>query len=689
MMRFSLLRYAGVLWCCLCLLPALGAPKQHAATDWSVREISVPVAPLTAPLPWVKPPSGPGEFLLSWNSYFSVPVTIGRHDLLATQAGVLCREPDGELRLLAAGYGQAVMIVGQYEGRMWIQQEDGDLIGLNPETLLEQERLPKLAGPCFALDAHSVWCYDSGEMGHDGLLVMVGNRNPFASALIEYSRAGKELHRFTADGKSLPKTEIASAYADADAVWVVSRPCLAIICSCGAKHYGEMELLRIDRATGKVEHIPHTENINPVLLNQPNRLIWSSPGEMRSAEDHGSATLYVLDKATCAVTPRGKIPASYAAQILAAREEQLWCAETIQRQHRPHTPFDIQASRTGLVVFSLTDGKRIHRDTAGQPPAEIPAIAPQPPLAGYTLCGGSTGRAWLQGQTQQIYEIPDNETILVHDCSALGNIAGEHWWGTPPPDSVYVRVGSFDEEGSYLVKLLPGMQKAMKLSSSSQEHFFSLTASERRIWVDAGLITTAIDANGPIHAFTGPSDAERIDFGYSGMVPLGDVLYSYQNSQLVRADVATQRITAVASWRAQAPKEWQHIEHGDALFSTPDGKLVLQLTKNRRNTEGVVEEKPTSLLAVYTPATDAWTFSTTDRQLQFFNVLQSLSGTYATPSRERMIYRGTAAGWTPVGKLPCSVELRSSVATPKYLYTGTSLGILRIPWQELSKEAAR
>jgi len=667
------LRWCGALLTLLLLIPVWSAPPEKPnPLDWHTEEIDLPATPLTVPLPWVKPPSGPGEFLLGFRT--DAAGTAPEHRLFGTTGGVVSLEKDGSMRLVPAAFGLPSMIVGRYDGCRWVQQGNGDLIGLDPGTLVEKERVHGLAGPCFALDHETIWCYDSMELATEGLAHGVMNRAPFASAIIEYSRQGKERRRFIADGNSLPKIEISRAIVDPEAIWVIGQPCLAIICSCGAKHYGETQLLRIDRATGKYQVIESAEGINAGVLSLPDRFVWEVDGERQSSDRTGATSkICLLDKHTYKLTQPATIPQKYAHTMLAMQDGKIWCMNT-ERQD----VFD-QKPVVNIAVFSLEGGKRLHVEDAGTLPADLATATGD--SEEYSVIGSTTDRAWVMGPGNRLYEIPDAGTPLVRDCTAVGTVSRLVTGGAGLATAFLGNLGERGSHGTFL-KILPGEPKATRCEI--RDTVFPFEMSDRRLWCTAMYDAITCGADLKPKKIPVPAQVSDSFVGYPS-VAVGDDLYGFGGGEVVRVDGKSGQAIPIKSWQTQVPTIWQQVDKAGAAFVAPDGRIVFNLTvSGEEGKTSAKDPERRTVLAAYDSATDKWTVTPSDTIKWWGDTLTTPRGAFHVPHGENTLYRGTATAWVAVGKLPCCMDaFRFGAGTAQYLYLDTPLGLYRVQWDAL------
>ena len=674
-MRFTFAR-----WCWALLLlavPMLGwaaPPAAPAHAAWQLEEISLPAQPLTAPLPWVKSPAGPGEFLLGQSfPLISMESTYAhQRRFIATVSGLLMIEPDGRASLVSAAFGQPCMWVGEKKGRLWVQQRDGTLLGLDPQTLAVAEQVHGLTGPCFAIDAGSIWCYDSMEMATGGLYKNVVNRFPFASALIEYDRTGREKRRFTADGVSLPKCAIIKALLDPNVLWVV-------INGDRARNYGEAQIFRVDRASGKVTKLDAVTNVGDRMLNLPAQLVWTTA---RQGQDEPGATcpINVLDKKTLAVTQPAQIPAKYANGLYAVQDGKLWCVVTPRiydmPRRSPEEPYPT------IAVFSLTDGRRIHVEDAGLSPAEGPSTTKRPPVIAYSVVGCQPDRAWVCGTDNRLYDIPDAGEPRQRDCFALGPIRQLCPRVSGMSDAFLGYAGDLSFPKSTLLQIFPHSDRAIRCVI---DEVFPVTASIQRAWFisNGNILTCGEDLKPRTIKLSDDIDTTHLIGGTT--VSNGDKLYFFIAGNVYVADAAAGTVVKLASWRRDAPKALWKSDDPEAAFRTSDGRIVFNLyTRAKAADEDSAASANHATLACYDPGMDSWTFTPNDRITFWGDTLETPYGTLHVPEEKDVLYRGTATDWKEVGRLPfCIKRLYFSACTARYLYLDTPLGLYRVRWAEL------
>lgn len=644
-------------------------------TTWGQQKISLPAHPLPTPLPWVKSPEGPGEFLLAKSPFSNngISTVLHNRNFYATMSGLLMTDEKGDLKIIPATFGKPCMVVGELQGELWIQQNDGTLLGLNPTTYILQEKTGKLAGACITIDATSIWCYDSMELAHDALRERTMNREPFASAIIEYDRNGVEKRRFITDGIMLPKVEIKHAIIESDVVWIFAKPCLGIICGCGAKSYGESHLFRLDRVTGKVALIKEAKDISPSAINQSGKFIWTGPA--KNDESTGkTCPVYQFDKKSFVVTPPIQIPQKYAGGLHAVRDGKLWCKIY---PHRSYQLKDGELNQPDFAVFALTDGHRIHVDEAGEVPAEL-VTKKEAELISFRTIGAQPERVWISSTGNNLYDIPDTGEPKIRNNKELKDIGRFSTRNNGPSNVLFAYYNTRDDRNALI--MYPGKDYFIKIYTND---FIAITSSEQRVWFlnDNNLVTCTDNLKKQTISLANKRGVNLIG---NTTVAIDDKLYFFDNNQPYIADATKGTTTAIASWKLQVPDELKTHEEPGAAFLAPDGKIVFNLRSPRRNEDSKPEEHPVATLAAYNPKIDTWTFTPSDCIPYWGDTLNTSYGAFHVKYNDNIIYRGTATAWVKAGQLPFNMpDFRFGASTKEYLYLDTPIGIYRVRWSEL------
>ena len=322
------------------------APATSSApTPVTCQPLQCDVKVAATPLPWAHSAEMSGELLVD-EQLLSSPQSLAGQSWVASDFGVLRLSPGQPARILPSLLGHRMRLIGEYAGRVWVQELQGPVFALDPSTGGVEQRFPTVQGQCFAIGVEGFWCLDTFEpfLSHG-----FHGENADAHAVIAYNPEGKERLRLPADGTALPNGRLLWAGVDAECLWVID--------SCEGQAHGGPQICRISRASGKVDSFPVSRNVKfPLLLNAHN-LIW-----LESHDNVKYSTICKLDKQTGMSSTVGKIFEEYTWGKLGVSDQYLWCFPNQNYQQK--TPRE-------TAVFSLEDGHRVHVAESGTPPSPI------------------------------------------------------------------------------------------------------------------------------------------------------------------------------------------------------------------------------------------------------------------------------------------------------------------------------
>ncbi|BCM89316.1 hypothetical protein IAD21_01162 [Abditibacteriota bacterium] len=721
-MRWKPLLYLGVVPCLLAL-PVCGQTIPPKSISLQIKTSSVPVRDWPQMLNWQKVPDGVGEMLVFPNPPATEDFIWAKQRLLGTELGLLSRDTDdteGQWQIVPSLYKQSVRIVGESQNLLWLEQIGQGLVALNRDLAVAR-RLPDVKGHCIAIEPQGFWCLDGFDHNH----------HHGATALVEYSAEGKERRRFVLQNFSLlPKptpgiekkptafssSGISWAAVDAEAVWV----------SITDYHFGgldggdvphnvnETQLGRLDRITGKFTLLPWAPAENKgkpnhygdvYKLNQP--LNFPAYIQWLTQVDEDTWDVYQLDKRTLQVSRLIRLLAP--GYDLTTKDKNLW----LQSRERGIYERDMR-------IYSRENFDPIPLGEAGTPPGRMFGSRPEPWTANSPFCVGILGDdengIWLGAPTQTLLHAADEGKSTAYDVRSL-------LWSSSSRFTTHTPAGEFLRDSSeQLVQIqLNGEARRVSFSGNwpqkgdpDRGYLWFLAATRQRVWyyTDGGqLVTLAPDLSQPHEIAQGPLFGDESSLwrhqhvsDNRGSVAVGDHLYAWADSgHLLRIDGVSGEVKVVESWMRRFPKDESQTSprrtltgRNQSAFALQDGRISFTFSEQRNYMSvttvmfmdaGQIDK---AHFFIFDPAKDTWQESDASPAIQPIPAGGKLYGCDAT-----QLYEWRGDNWTAIGKRPLPsppavsgqpqsqpVEAKV-VATQKYFYQETALGLYRLPWSQI------
>lgn len=609
-------------------------------------DITLPFTPAT--VQWTPAPSGAGEFLLTRAEDCFPALKVGGRTVIGTPLGLQVVQ-GGQLSLHPTLYGKPLLVIDEAEGLLWVQEINGGLYALDPETLAITHAYPTVHGQCVAINASGFWCLDTFEHA----LNIPADNDPAAYAVIHYDRTGKECRRFATDGTALRKKDtIAWVAADDDALWLLVHPDYRE--TCGMHDYGPKRLYRLDFIKGTLRQIkqPVAAMVSPMSM-QPDSLLWAV-----GSEEENIVAVMRLDKHTLASTRVGKIPEKYASGGLLLCDGVVW--GWTRADFSSTTP-------SSYAAFSATDCRRIPLEQVGPPPDDVMKACQQscflvPPQR---VIAVDAERAWLLSSDQRtLTEVRDTGEVLRRDLSALSGPISHIMPRTTLPGRLMLRVSNADYQ---VLQVTAGETSAHRLFLGDVDYDPICERSGGRYWLRGREKLFTADTEFTLREIELPGGKmpERI-------LPIGDDALLCYRDALYRVTGRTGELHEITSWATQVPQGLRHLGIRYVLGMRGD-RLFLY--------SGYSPDDPHTLLLIYDLPQDRW------QQVELPQSYRPIPGAQPYVYAEQKLYTVDERGVTPVGTLP-SEGMSPLGGTTRYLYVDTSVGICRLPWSAvLGKEA--